>query len=164
MPGRVREARDGAWPGEAEAEKGEIGGDKVRGLSWAEGGEESFQTEGRVCLASRRVVWRDRDQGHAGVKGHDRNLLLLQVQKKVTAGIRGWGEDGGGGGCPPPHPPRQTIPRGRACCGRCFGISFQASLHTFQLLKPWGKCSFLFLIRFTLPGCQPVFQGLGACV
>ena len=30
----------GAWPGEAEAEKGEIGGDEVGSLSWAEGGEE----------------------------------------------------------------------------------------------------------------------------
>ena len=46
MRGRVREAGDGAWPCEAEAEKGEIGGDEVRGLSWAEGGEESFQMEG----------------------------------------------------------------------------------------------------------------------
>lgn len=105
MRGRVREAGDGAWPCEAEAEKGEIGGDEVRGLSWAEGGEESFQTEGRVCLASRRVVWWDRDQGHAGVKGHDRNSLLPQVQRKVTAGIRGWGEDGGGRDVPLPIRP-----------------------------------------------------------
>lgn len=37
----------GAWPGEAEAEKGEIGGDEVGSLSWAEGGEENFtQKEG----------------------------------------------------------------------------------------------------------------------
>lgn len=54
----------GAWPGEAEAEKGEIGGDEVGSLSWAEGGEENFtQKEGlpgipKGRVAGQRSTWR----------------------------------------------------------------------------------------------------------
>lgn len=55
MPGRVREARGGAWLGEAEAEKGEIGGDEVRGLSWAEGGE-NFKQKGLPGIPKGRVA------------------------------------------------------------------------------------------------------------
>ena len=120
-------------------------------------------------------MWRDREQrggvgeggsgekGHTGVKGHDRNLLLAQVQKKVTAGIQGWREGGGGGRHPPSHPRRQTAvpPKRTSVLWVMRQYLFPGIPVHVPIIKTLGKMFFSIHYQVSSPRLPACLQGLG---